>query len=207
MYRDISYGDIYSGIRRNFRRLYSHDTRIRLIGVFDTAGPLGIPRYRNPLRNVLNRRMTFHDVSLSGTVDAGYQALAIDEVRRAFPAELWHSSPHGTDIEQVWFSGTHSDIGGVGQNRAMSDIPLLWMIERARSAGLAFDGSMLTDVRPDPLVDHEFPAARRPQDYRPIGSATNEAVSEAAVARYANRDDYSPPNLAAFLSAHGVRAP
>jgi uncharacterized protein (DUF2235 family) len=47
------------------------------------------------------------------------------------------------NIDEVWFAGCHADIGGgwdedPGQ-RAISHIPLMWMVREAAKAGLAFD--------------------------------------------------------------------
>lgn len=48
------------------------------------------------------------------------------------------------DIEEVWFSGGHGDIGGGwgredGENWMLSHLPLLWMVAEAEKAGLRFD--------------------------------------------------------------------
>jgi hypothetical protein len=38
---------------------------------------------------LINRRWQFHNVDLSTTVEAAFQALAIDEKRRPFEPALW----------------------------------------------------------------------------------------------------------------------
>ena len=44
-------------------------------------------------------------------------------------------------MEQVWFRGAHADIGGqlgnFTQARPLSNIPLVWMLEKAEASGLA----------------------------------------------------------------------
>src|SRR6266540_1375162 len=72
-----------------FRNSYSHETRIRFIGVWDTVGALGIPLSGLRLVNLVNRRWQFHDTELSSTVDAAFQALAIDEQRGPFRPAIW----------------------------------------------------------------------------------------------------------------------
>ena len=123
-----------------FRRSYSHEARIRCIGVWDTVGALGIPL--NGLRwvNAFNRRWQFHDTDLSTTVDAAFQALAIDEKRGPFKPALWQQQEDAGDqrLEQVWFAGDHCDVGGGHRDAALADIALLWMADRARSCGLTF---------------------------------------------------------------------
>jgi uncharacterized protein (DUF2235 family) len=71
-------------------------------------------------------------------------AVAIDEVRRPFPPYLVYSpnAAHllvdkNQDLLEVWFSGVHSDVGGVFATGArLSDIPLKWMVDEAVAAGL-----------------------------------------------------------------------
>ncbi len=44
------------------------------------------------------------------------------------------------EVEQVWFPGFHADVGGghAEEESGLCKVPLAWMIERARKAGLAF---------------------------------------------------------------------
>lgn len=78
-------------------------------------GSLGIPLRGLGLINLLNRRWQFHDTDLSTTVDAAFQALAIDEKRAPFRPTVWKQQANavGQRLEQVWFAGVHSDVGGV----------------------------------------------------------------------------------------------
>jgi hypothetical protein len=89
-----------------FRRSYSHEARIRFIGVWDTVGSLGIPSTGLGLAQLVNRRGEFHDTKLSTKVDA-FQAPAIDERREPFEPTLWQPQSGAGDqrVEQVWFSG------------------------------------------------------------------------------------------------------
>src|SRR5690606_25857256 len=92
------------------------------------------------------RRWQFHDTDLSSTVDAAFQALAIDEKRRPFKPTLWtqQTIPDGQQLEQVWFPGVHCDVGGGYLDHQISDIPLCWMVDRARSCGLGVDTGAFT---------------------------------------------------------------
>ena len=76
---------------------------MRFIGVWDTVESL-----------VLHAGKRFHDATLHPDVAFGYHALAIDEKRRDFPPCLWDeaNAVPGQTIEQVWFAGSHSDVGG-----------------------------------------------------------------------------------------------
>jgi hypothetical protein len=75
-----------------------------------------------------------------------YHALAIDERRRPFRPTLWvqQDDTENQTLEQVWFSGVHCDVGGGYRDPGLSEIPLQWMAEKARSCGLVF--------KPDHLV-------------------------------------------------------
>jgi uncharacterized protein (DUF2235 family) len=126
-----------------FRRSFSHETRIRFIGVFDTVGALGVPVTGARLTGLLNRRSRFHDTDLSSRVDGAFQALAMNERRRPFVPAIW-TRPAGPDpgraaqeLEQVWFTGVHSDVGGGYEDADLADIALLWMVAQAERFGLA----------------------------------------------------------------------
>jgi uncharacterized protein (DUF2235 family) len=53
----------------------------------------------------------------------------------------------GSNVEQVWFAGAHSNVGGGYADSGLSDIALKWMIARASANGLQF---VLAGLRPDP---------------------------------------------------------
>ena len=127
-----------------FRRRFCHvDSPVTLLGVFDTVGALGVP-------GAVRRRHQFHDVNLSPIVRTARQALALDERRLKFEPCLWEASDdvRAADeaagrVEQVWFSGVHSDVGGGYERCGLSDTTLLWMVTEARAQGLVFDERLL----------------------------------------------------------------
>jgi uncharacterized protein (DUF2235 family) len=114
---------------------------IKCIGVWDTVGALGIPV--TWLKWLGCRRYCFHNVELGSNVRYAYHALAIDEHRKPFAATIWKrpsdQPKHQQVVEQVWFAGSHSNIGGGYRNSGLSDIALQWMIEKAEACGLSFD--------------------------------------------------------------------
>lgn len=114
------------------------------LGVWDTVGALGIP---GPLRKLSNGRHQFHDVALGAHVRHAYHALAIDEHRKSFEPSLWDNKPaDGQIVEQVWFCGAHSNIGGGYPNARLSHICWRWMLEKAEKAGLAIDQDFVKRV-------------------------------------------------------------
>ena len=118
-----------------FRQAHSRDcdVRIRFIGVWDTVDAVGGPFHSSDVINALFHRFKFPDQKLSDKVDCAYQALAIDEARDAFDPRLWESDPR---IQQVWFSGVHSNVGGGYPKQGMSLVTLDWMLSAAGANGL-----------------------------------------------------------------------
>ena len=116
---------------------------IKFIGVWDTVGALGVPT--PGLRRITKRWVRFHDTQLGPNVRHAYHALAIDERRRPFQPNLWTDPPKPRQtIEQVWFCGVHSNVGGGYRDTGLSDITLAWMVARARSHGLEFSTTFAT---------------------------------------------------------------
>jgi uncharacterized protein (DUF2235 family) len=115
---------------------------VDLLGVWDTVGSLGIPG--NVFGRLGRRRHEFHDVTLGIKVRRAFQALAIDEHRRSFLPAIWDTSHISSeqDVEQVWFAGAHSNIGGGYPDMTLSDIAFLWMVDKARPL-LTFDEDYL----------------------------------------------------------------
>lgn len=128
----------------DFRRKYCHPASpVTLLGVFDTVGALGVP-------GAVRKKHQFHDVNLSPIVDCARQALALDELRLTFAPCLWEAAEAQclTDessgrVEQVWFPGVHSDVGGGYPGCGLSDTTLLWMTSEASRRGLVFDDRLL----------------------------------------------------------------
>ena len=139
-YRDFRKRSPQDFVARNAKKkIETHDdVAINFLGVWDTVGALGIPV--GVLGEITGAIHGFHDTTPSRIVRHGAQALAIDEQRDEFVPTLWTGDvPAGSTIEQVWFAGSHSDVGGGYADRGLADIPLLWMIDRAKSAGLQID--------------------------------------------------------------------
>lgn len=190
-----------------FRRSYARNIRIKFIGVWDTVGALGIPL---GVFGFFNRRYEFHDVKLSGVIDNAYQALAIDERRRPFAPSIWEQQ-EGLDeqvLEQKWFAGVHSNIGGGYKDTGLSDIAFEWLREKAETCGLAFDPHYVKlAVKPD--ATGELRASKKgifkllPDFVRPIGkvSSSTEAVHPSAVDRMkaVTNPVYQPENLVSYL--------
>lgn len=205
-----------------FRRSYSHESPIRFLAVWDTVGALGIPFSGSRLIDLVNRRWQFHDTTLSSSVVVACHALAIDEKRGAFQPTIWPASKatDGQRREQVWFTGDHSDVGGGHSDAALSDIPLLWMVDQAQSCGLTFNADAfartgISDakarntgkiVAPNAFGHvHEshktLPFRLLPKFERRLGvtDGAHEYVASSAIQRHRDGRHYAPPGLAAYL--------
>ncbi len=124
-----------------FAERHCHDeVDIEMIGVWDTVKALG---NRLPvLWRFSQAAHEFHSHKLGKHIRHGYHALAMQENREAYAPILWvTSSEYDGSIEQVWFRGAHSDIGGqihdLDTARPLSNIPLVWMMEKMASCGVA----------------------------------------------------------------------
>lgn len=139
------------GLRFRFDPDDAEALPVHFIGVWDTVGSLGLPDNLG-LLNLLDSpdRYAFHDVTLNPHVRHARQALAMDEHRGPFTPSIWERVRPDQDAKQVWFPGSHMDVGGGHPETGLSDIALRWMIEEAHDAGLDFDQDVLkTDIDPD----------------------------------------------------------
>ena len=132
-----------------------YPARIKCVGVWDTVGNIGNPFFSG---GILGRWSRFHDTALHASIEVGLHALSIDEVRGPFRPSLWTRQRHtppapGQHVEQVWFAGSHANVGGGFPETELSDIALLWMAERANAtAGLALDmDALLRAAKPNAL--------------------------------------------------------
>jgi len=105
------------------------DTMIDFVGVWDTVGALAFGRTLGAFQRIN-----------PGTVKRVAQALALDEERQRFEPSFWDApATAATQVEEVWFSGCHTNIGGGYADANLSNIALFWMLQSARDAGLPLD--------------------------------------------------------------------
>lgn len=137
-----------------FKQAYCHEeVPIEMIGVWDTVKSLGINA--PVLWRLSEARHSFHSHALGHCVKRGFHALALNETRVMYRPVMWESDPTRPDqILQVWFRGSHGDVGGQlgGRDfaRPLSNIPLVWMLEQAEGAGLPLPGQWRERFLQDP---------------------------------------------------------
>jgi len=130
-----------AAIAAGFKQTFCRPCPVHFIGVWDTVESL-----------VMNAGKRWHNAALNPEAKHGYQALAIDERRKDFPPSLWDESQQapGQTIEQVWFAGVHSNVGGWYDERGLSNIALHWMMGKAKQCGLTIDDNALKQRPPNP---------------------------------------------------------
>lgn len=108
-----------------------------LIGVWDTVKRLGVPAGALHIG-----KGAYHDhVQLPRHVSHARHALALHDLRPEFEPTIWEDWVEPQTLEQVWFRGAHSDVGGGYADATQSDISLSYMAQEAQRLGLGLHGS------------------------------------------------------------------
>jgi len=113
------------------------------ITLFGTGLPLLLVLH--PFLHRVNEKFQFDDTFVSKHVDNAFQALALDECRASFTPAVWAKKDNDhTNLNQAWFPGVHSSVGGGDPDSGLSDIALAWMVNQVTShTGLQIDSNML----------------------------------------------------------------
>jgi len=127
--------------------------RIRFVGVWDTVAALGIPLkgVNTLLEQIPSLQHKYQNLSMSQSVIHGRHALAIDDERKTFHPKLWATEIEDYQtVEQVWFCGMHTDVGGGYKEQELSDVPLQWMMEESVKKGLLIYQQHEVEMQPNP---------------------------------------------------------
>lgn len=177
---------------------------IHFVGVWDTVGALGVPV---GVFNVFNRRHhKFHDTRLGSCIQHAYHALAIDEQRKTFRPTLWEDVAAHQVLEQRWFAGVHTNIGGGYEKDGLANIPLHWLKAKAVDLGLDVDEAFLRyykpwfgDVLRNSMTWYYKLLGRRTRDIG-AGHGSNEVIDESVFRRMKHlQAAYQPVNVIAAL--------
>ena len=187
-----------------FRADHSFETRVRFIGVWDTVGAVGIPASHVPFSRDY---YTWHDTALSKIVDYAFHALALSEHREDYDAAVWtEKKQENIEVEQRWFSGAHSNVGG-GYDKTPPDtlpnLPLRWIQDKAEAAGLKLDTKVQVGANDhlgeinDSFKEFMFGIYQvfKKRHPRPFGKGVNETVNESVWQRWKQMPDYRPETL------------
>ncbi|MCV6606181.1 MAG: DUF2235 domain-containing protein [Porticoccaceae bacterium] len=192
-----------------FRRAHSHRSRqVKFVGVWDTVGAMGIPL---SFLGLFDDKDEFYDTKLGRNVKVARHALAIDEQRSDFEPTIWQQRP-SLDLQQMWFAGSHSDVGGSQKPDAdgslLSDHPLRWMLAEAAANGLGVGSHLLNNISDNPLA-RLHPSRRsfyrvRKRLLRPIDHGFGAVLIHPSVKqRWQQDDNYRPKNLLVHIDQNG----
>lgn len=136
------------------------NVEIEFIGVWDTVSALGIPKkWPKSIQWIADGLSAvadgiaphkFHDYQLNNQVKNVFHALAMDDERKTFHPEIWNeknTERRPENIEQVWFSGVHSNVGGGYPKCGLSNVALDWMMTKAENLDLEFHKSLRTEAK------------------------------------------------------------
>jgi uncharacterized protein (DUF2235 family) len=203
---------------------YSQPAKVRVIGVWDTVGSVGLAAGNIP--GISRGTFDYLQTGLRIHILNGYHALAIDEHRNDFAPTLWDvhhpKDPNAviaqprplSGVEQRWFVGAHANVGGGYQTDLLAQAPLRWMMKKAESHGLSFRSEVALDgdaVRA-PIADsyksfgfgaYAIVSSRlyrtigREPDVREDGSHinVNETIDATVFERWRADPTYRPANL------------
>jgi len=125
----------------------AHEVEVEFLGLFDTVASFGIPA--DILGLPFQRINLFADLTIAPNVARALHLVSIDERREPFTPTLANHDP--SRIEEVWFAGGHSDVGGGHAERRLADVTLRFMIGQAERYGLRFTEDSLDEVPANPL--------------------------------------------------------
>lgn len=212
---------------------YSQAIPIWFQGVWDTVGALGVPFGRIPIVSRSNYGWLETDLRINDT--HAFHAMAIDEHREAFAPTLWKKTVvQGQDsyaprtlesVEQRWFVGAHADVGGGYPDGLLAQVPLSWLMQKARAHGLVFKSEVTLDGDENQAEVHDsfkdmaggiyrICKLFRPF-YRVIGAtpsisgqsstdSINETIDASVFDRWRDVPAYRPQNLVTWARNRGV---
>jgi uncharacterized protein (DUF2235 family) len=194
---------------------------IEFLGVWDTVMALG-SRFRASRGTSVGERSFHVGEKPAQCVRHARQALAIDEQRYDFRPEVWLGHSEGQTLEQRWFPGVHSNVGGGYVKDGLANLSLRWLLDEAARSGLATDREFTKHYRPYPQAKLyqsktrlyrvlEAVRLRRNRGIRSLEGFPSDAnllLDKSAVHRmlsdpgeHEQLDAYEPKNVAVFLRA------
>jgi len=103
---------------------------VKCVGVWDTVGSFGLPGEISISSGNKDYPFGFPDRILGEHIERAYQALALNETRVDFNCNKFEQTDAGRNsnqiLEQCWFAGAHSDVGGGYKHHDLADLTLIW---------------------------------------------------------------------------------
>ncbi len=151
-------------------KIHSKMPRITFVGVWDTVSALGFPErtdkasigliilsFTFKVLGIISDMFIphkFYNYELTPNVDKAYQALAIDDERTTFWPKVWRENIPDAEkvvVEQVWFAGMHSNVGGGYERAGLANATFEWMLEN--TSGLILKNEVLESAKADANVN------------------------------------------------------
>ncbi|AXT55173.1 DUF2235 domain-containing protein [Aquimarina sp. AD1] len=109
--------------------------KIEFMGLWDTVAALGIPKYdeeyyapkNNYFDQLCNVKKAVHALSLNDNRSSIFTPVLLTQERLV--ATCKEVKPEDV-VNEVWFFGAHSDVGGGAKNTNISGVSLNWMIDQ-----------------------------------------------------------------------------
>jgi uncharacterized protein (DUF2235 family) len=191
------------------------DVSVKMIGVWDTVGSLGVPGLLFSLFD--QKQYGFLDTTLHAGVQKAYHAICIDERRAQFMPTPWSnddgsSRANDNQVTQVWFPGVHCDVGGSYVESQLSDITMRWMMKNAMACGLTFGDAAMKHYLAPAVA---YPLGQPHDEWKviPWGLPKHRTIPPNAVMantvqlRLTGMNEYAPENLSLkdrVLQGYGV---
>ncbi|HKS21376.1 MAG TPA: DUF2235 domain-containing protein [Thermoanaerobaculia bacterium] len=113
---------------------------VKYLGVWDTVMALGSRLHATAGSTTAGKKRAFFAGDTpSACVVRARQALAVDERRFDFRPEVWRAALPGQQVEQRWFAGVHSNVGGGYDRDGLANIAFHWIIDGASQSQLELD--------------------------------------------------------------------
>jgi uncharacterized protein (DUF2235 family) len=127
----------------DFKRTFGTRCPVHFLGLWDTVSAVGI--VWNP--------DAFPFTFKNDEVSIVRHAIAVDERRGFFRTNRWgqalplaQGSGASQSVEQLWFPGVHSDVGGGYTDGELWKHPFGWMVREAQTAGMRVDQAKLDAI-------------------------------------------------------------
>ncbi len=118
---------------------------VKAVGVWDTVGSLGIPEippfyhssrgdkevcfvpnsWETRSYRLIQKQIQFESMNVHPRIENAFHAIALDEWRKAFDCTMWGKRGNDdTRLRQVWFPGSHCNVGGGWEDQQIATIAL-----------------------------------------------------------------------------------
>ncbi len=132
------------GELQRLRESNEHRTcTIHFLGLWDTVKsyggvwPKSLPHLRhNPIVHIVRHALALHE-QRSWFIPTSWGNIDADDLGRLGVKP--HSGYRTQDVEEVWFRGCHSDIGGGDEEKETAAVPFRWMLGEAQTHGLVLN--------------------------------------------------------------------